>query len=91
MNGSAEPPRIDDDEVAPDTQVQFQLVDLYEGVEEDDGEIPWVVESRSREDADKVLAEIERSLAQAKAATHIGWVTLPNGVSKLIFHDRIAS
>lgn len=78
--------RIDDEAgAAPvDIEVLFQLVPLYDEAQEDESEIPWVIESASQEDADKVLAEIEKSLAQAKSSTHVGWLTVPRGLSELL-------
>ncbi|KAK4705915.1 hypothetical protein P7C70_g280, partial [Phenoliferia sp. Uapishka_3] len=81
-NGAAAPAaRIDDDgDAAPDTEVLFQLVPLYEDAQEETGDIPWVIESASQEDADKILADIERQLKQATSSTHVGWVTVPRGL-----------
>ncbi|GAA5925903.1 hypothetical protein JCM1841_004035 [Sporobolomyces salmonicolor] len=86
-NGSAAA-RIDDDsngfEAEAAEQVEFQLVPLHEGSEangaSDEDEIPWVVESASAEDAEKIADEIRKSVLRAKEATHVGWVTVPRGL-----------
>ncbi|GAA5910318.1 hypothetical protein JCM5296_000557 [Sporobolomyces johnsonii] len=86
-NGSAAA-RIDDDSngfgAEAAEQVEFRLVPLHEGAEangaSDEDEIPWVVESASAEDAEKVADEIRKSVARAKEATHVGWVTVPRGL-----------
>ncbi|KAM0748974.1 hypothetical protein T439DRAFT_58756 [Meredithblackwellia eburnea MCA 4105] len=71
--------RIDDDSTSTDSEVHFELLPLVEEGQEEDGEIPWVIESASKEDADKIYADIERQLSQATTSTHIGWVTVPRG------------
>ncbi|GAA6056085.1 hypothetical protein JCM3770_001962 [Rhodotorula araucariae] len=86
-NGAA---RIDDDVDASNgaqadgEALEFQLVSLHEGADADgadgDDEIPWVVESRTQDDAETVAAEIRRNLAKAREATHVGWVTVPRGL-----------
>ena len=88
-NDAAPAPRIDDEAgTAPDTEVVFQLVPLYDDKESElEGAIPWVIESASQEDADKVLADIERQLKQATSSTHVGWVTVPRGLSE--FSSRV--
>ncbi|BGP49126.1 hypothetical protein JCM10450v2_005006 [Rhodotorula kratochvilovae] len=86
-NGAA---RIDDDvdgangATEPEA-LEFQLVPLHEGgdangVDGADDEIPWVVESRTQEDAESVAAEIRRNLAKAQESSHVGWVTVPRGL-----------
>ena len=83
-NGAA---RIDEagdfDSSSPAEGIEFQLVQINEenGSDEEDT-IPWVVESRSQEDAEKVAEEIRKSLERAKEATHVGWVTVPRGLSE---------
>lgn len=82
---SAPSARIDDEagEAPVDTEIVFQVVALYDGTEEDDeSEIPWVVESASQEDADRTTKEIERQLDLAKSATHVGWLTVPRSLSE---------
>lgn len=79
--------RIDDEETGMDSnegeKIDFQLVALNS--EEEEGEIPWVISSTTQADADKTVAEIEKALSQASNSTHVGWVTLPAGFSKLEF------
>lgn len=82
--------RIDDDDVdasddaGAEAGLQFQLVPLVDAAdangEDADETIPWVVESRSQEDADQVAEEIRRSLSKAQEASHVGWVTVPQGL-----------
>lgn len=69
--------------------IEFQLAALYDGDNEardEDGDdtIPWVVESRNEDDAQKVADEIRKSLVRAKEATHVGWVTVPRGMSEYL-------
>jgi len=91
--GSSSAARIDeagdyDSTPASSEGIEFQLVSIHdengtagdEDSEEDS--IPWVIESRSEEDAQKVADEIRKSLERAKEATHIGWVTVPRGMSE---------
>lgn len=87
-NGAEAPSgRIDDGEQpSEDSAVEFQLVALYDESEEaDDEEIPWVVQSASEEDAQRVIKEIEKSLELAKSATHTAWLTVPRGLSECRF------
>ncbi|GAA6060733.1 hypothetical protein JCM10212_003777 [Sporobolomyces blumeae] len=79
--------RIDDDQedVGSSDSIKFQLVPLHDGAENasadgEDDTIPWVVESRNEDDAEKVAEEIRKSLERAKEATHVGWVTVPRGL-----------
>jgi predicted PilT family ATPase len=81
--------RIDDEVdasngVGEETGLQFQLVPLLDAAdatgEDADETIPWVVESRSQEDAEQVAEEIRRTLAKAQEASHVGWVTVPQGL-----------
>ena len=81
--------RIDDEVdasngVGEETGLQFQLVPLLDSAdatgEDADETIPWVVESRSQEDAEQVAEEIRRTLAKAQEASHVGWVTVPQGL-----------
>lgn len=84
-NGASSPAgRIDDDtEQSEEASIEFQLVALYDDDEENDTEeIPWVVESSSEENAQKVIQDIERSLELAKSATHVAWLTVPRGLSE---------
>lgn len=75
-------PRIDDEAgESVESEIEFQVVSLYDGAGEDDSEIPWVIESASQEDADKTVAEIEKALGLAKSATHVGWLTVPRALS----------
>ncbi|GAA5935504.1 Scp160p [Sporobolomyces koalae] len=75
----------DDSSAAASEGIEFQLVPLHEnGASTENGDdedvIPWVVESRNQEDAEKVAEEIKKSLERAKEATHVGWVTVPRGL-----------
>ncbi|GAA5877249.1 hypothetical protein JCM3774_000129 [Rhodotorula dairenensis] len=82
--------RIDDEVDASngtageETGLQFQLVPLLDAAdatgEDADETIPWVVESRSQEDAEQVAEEIRRTLSKAQEASHVGWVTVPQGL-----------
>ncbi|GAA5905478.1 hypothetical protein JCM8208_004292 [Rhodotorula glutinis] len=88
-NGAA---RIDDDGAdAPNgaseaEALEFQLVSLHgddhgdAAADADDKTIPWVVESRTQEDAESVADEIRRNLAKAQDASHVGFVTVPRGL-----------
>lgn len=83
-SGAATPTaRIDDDDEASaaPAEIGFVLEALYDGPEgQDDGEIPWVVESTSQANADKVVADIKKQLGQAERASHVAWVTVPKGL-----------
>lgn len=89
-SGSATPTaRIDDEteqQVEGAESVEFQLVALYDDEESAEGaegkEIPWVVQSTSEEDAQRVVKEIEKQLEQAREATHVAWITVPRGLSE---------
>ncbi|GAA5992281.1 hypothetical protein JCM10908_000405 [Rhodotorula pacifica] len=81
--------RIDDEVDASngtgeETGLQFQLVPLIDSAdatgEDADETIPWVIESRSQEDAEQVAEEIRRTLSKAQEASHVGWVTVPQGL-----------
>ena len=88
-NGAA---RIDDDGAdasngaAEAEALEFQLVSLHSddngdaAADADDDTIPWVVESRTQEDAESVADEIRRNLAKAQDASHVGFVTVPRGL-----------
>ena len=80
---SVAPGRIDDEDAELDEEILFQLVEIPSSGEEEDGEIPWVIESTSQEDLDNVSASIEKSLGNASpvSATHIGWFTVPRSLS----------
>ncbi|GAA6024660.1 hypothetical protein JCM11491_003456 [Sporobolomyces phaffii] len=64
--------------------IEFHLVSLHDGDDNDDAQdaetIPWVIESRNEDDAEKVADEIRKSLARADEATHVGWITVPRGM-----------
>ena len=93
-NGSSSAARIDKVEIdspsnSTDGGIEFQLVPIHEengsnGDDEEQDTIPWVIESRNEEDAQKVAEEIRKSLERAKEATHIGWVTVPRGMSEFL-------
>lgn len=55
-----------------------------------EGDIAWVIESASQEDCDKIVADIERQLKQATSSTHVGWVTVPKGLSASLLLSFIA-
>ncbi|GJN91319.1 hypothetical protein Rhopal_004339-T1 [Rhodotorula paludigena] len=82
---SASAARIDDDgaEASNVDELVFQLVSLHEsngdGADGDES-IPWVVESRTAEDAESVADEIRKNLAKAEAASHVAWITVPRGL-----------
>ncbi|SCV69949.1 BQ2448_1343 [Microbotryum intermedium] len=79
-NSAAASARIDDDEGATEAAVRFELLSLHdEGESDGKSEIPWVIESSSQEDADKVAADIRKLLDQSDKATHVAWVTVPRG------------
>ncbi|BGP08978.1 hypothetical protein JCM10049v2_004831 [Rhodotorula toruloides] len=88
-NGTAPAARIDDDAdasngVEEEAGIDFQLVSLHDegdanGADADET-IPWVVESRSAEDAEQVAEDIRKNLARAQQASHVGWVTIPRGL-----------
>ncbi|GAA5853322.1 hypothetical protein JCM9279_003358 [Rhodotorula babjevae] len=88
-NGAA---RIDDDGAdasngaAEAEALDFQLVSLHgddngdAATDADEDTIPWVVDSRTQEDAESVADEIRRNLAKAQDASHVGFVTVPRGL-----------
>ncbi|BGP25460.1 SCP160 protein [Rhodotorula toruloides] len=88
-NGTNSAARIDDDAddsngAEEEAGIDFQLVSLHDegdahGADADET-IPWVVESRSAEDAEQVAEDIRKNLARAQEASHVGWVTVPRGL-----------
>ncbi|KAK4054370.1 hypothetical protein OIO90_003603 [Microbotryomycetes sp. JL221] len=70
--------RVDDESADGPEAVSFELVSLQDDNEEgDDGEIPWVVQSASQEDAERVVKDIHKALELASSATHCAFVTVP--------------
>lgn len=82
-NGSSAPAaRIDDDDVdlsEPD-DLTFQLEPITS--DEDDSSVPWIIESSSQENVDKVAEQVEAELAKASLKTHQAWITVPRSSSE---------
>lgn len=75
--------RIDDDgSEAVLEEIVFQLVPLGPVEDAGPGEIPWVIESTSQADLDKVVETIEKALGNlgGEGASHVGWLTVPKGL-----------
>ncbi|KAK4054162.1 hypothetical protein OIV83_001188 [Microbotryomycetes sp. JL201] len=73
--------RVDDDAAEGSEAVSFELVSLQEDSDYgDDEQVPWVIESASQEDAERVAKDIQKALELAESATHCAWVTVPRSI-----------
>ncbi|GAA5859930.1 hypothetical protein JCM8547_004392 [Rhodosporidiobolus lusitaniae] len=72
--------RIDDDGSSTPDELNLRIVPLADNSTGEDGEIPWVVESASQEDAEKVAEDIRQAVAKARSSSHVGGVTVPRGM-----------
>ena len=67
--------RVDDAEESV-TEVQWEVVDNYTDAEE--GESTWTLKGRDQEGIDKAKTTITQAIEMAQAATHVGFLTLPD-------------
>ena len=75
-SGSTAPAaRVDDAESAV-TEAQWEVVENYTDAEE--GESTWTLRARDQANIDKAKSAIQEAVDKAKAATHVGFLTLPD-------------
>ena len=76
-SGSTAPPaaRIDDAEDTV-TEAHWELVPNYADAEE--GESTWTLRARDQASIDKAKDAVTEAIEKAKAATHVGYLTLPD-------------
>ena len=67
--------RVDDAEESV-TEVQWEVVDNYTDAEE--GESTWTLKGRDQGGIDKAKTTIAQAIEKAQAATHVGFLTLPD-------------
>jgi hypothetical protein len=74
--------RIDDDgdEQTFESEIIFQVISLDDGIVDDGSSIPWVIESASQEDLDRVVKDIERTLKKATDSSHMAYCTVPRAL-----------
>jgi len=71
--------RVDDAETATTTtttEEQWEIVENYKDTEE--GDSTWTLKGRDQAGIDKAKSAIQEAIDKAKAATHIGFLTLPD-------------
>jgi hypothetical protein len=66
--------RVDDAETV--TEAQWEIVENYADAEE--GESTWTLKGRDQANIDKAKSAIQEAVDKAKAATHVGFLTLPD-------------
>ena len=74
-NSTALAARIDDAESTV-TEAQWEIVENYADAEE--GESTWSLKGRDQASIDKAKSTIQEAIDKAKAATHVGFLTLPD-------------
>jgi hypothetical protein len=67
--------RVDDAESTV-TEAQWEIVENYADAEE--GESTWNLRARDQASIDKAKSAIQDAIEKAKAATHVGFLTLPD-------------
>jgi hypothetical protein len=72
-SGSTAPAARVDDAV---TEAQWEVVENYTDAEE--GESTWTLRARDQANLDKAKSAIQEAVDKAKAATHVGFLTLPD-------------
>ncbi|KAI0266791.1 hypothetical protein BC834DRAFT_935068 [Gloeopeniophorella convolvens] len=75
VDSSAPAARIDDTEDA-EVEVQWEIIANYADAEE--GDSTWSLKGRDQEGLDKAKATIAQAIEKAQAATHVGFLTLPD-------------
>ena len=69
--------RVDDAEsTATTTEEQWEIVENYKDAEE--GDSTWTLKGRDQAGIDKAKSAIQEAIDKAKAATHVGFLTLPD-------------
>ena len=71
--------RVDDAEstaTSTTTEEQWEIVENYKDAEE--GESTWTLKGRDQAGIDKAKSAIQEAIDKAKAATHVGFLTLPD-------------
>ena len=74
-NSATPTARVDDAEESV-TEVQWEVVDNYTDAEE--GESTWTLKGRDQGGIDKAKTTITQAIEKAQAATHVGFLTLPD-------------
>lgn len=73
-NSTAPAARVDDADST--TEAQWEVVENYTDAEE--GESTWTLKGRDQASIDKAKSAIQDAIDKAKAATHVGFLTLPD-------------
>jgi hypothetical protein len=70
--------RVDDADssTATATEEQWEIVENYKDAEE--GDSTWTLKGRDQAGIDKAKSAIQEAIDKAKAATHVGFLTLPD-------------
>jgi len=71
--------RVDDAESTATTSTneeQWEIVENYKDAEE--GDSTWTLKGRDQAGIDKAKSAIQEAIDKAKAATHVGFLTLPD-------------
>ena len=75
-NSTALAARVDDAENTATTEEQWEIVENYKDTEE--GDSTWTLKGRDQAGIDKAKSAIQDAIDKAKAATHVGFLTLPD-------------
>jgi KH domain len=75
-SGSMVPAARVDDADSTVTEAQWEIVENYADAEE--GESMWTLKGRDQANIDKAKSAIQEAVDKAKAATHVGFLTLPD-------------
>jgi hypothetical protein len=75
-SGSTAPAGRVDDAESTVTEAHWEVVENYAGAEE--GESTWNLRARDQASIDKAKSAIQDAVEKAKAATHVGLLTLPD-------------
>ena len=78
-SNSATPVARVDDVEASVTEAQWEVVDNYADAEE--GESTWTLKGRDQGGIDRAKTTITQAIEKAQAATHVGFLTLPDSSS----------
>ncbi len=78
-NSTALAARVDDAESTATTEEQWEIVENYKDAEE--GDSTWTLKGRDQAGIDKAKSAIQDAVDKAKAATHVGFLTLPDRTS----------
>lgn len=75
VSSTAPTARVDDEEDVV-TEAQWEVVENYTDAEE--GESTWTLKGRDQASLDKAKSIITEAIEKARAATHVGFLTLPD-------------